>query len=133
MKRKIRLTAMALMLTATSIFAQTKPAAWPQLKAFHALMSASFHPSEEGNFAPLKEKADSLFTVAKQWQASAIPAEYKTKETKTALKQLVKECKGIKKAVAANASDEELKKKIAGAHDVFHTIVKDCKKEEEAH
>jgi hypothetical protein len=91
-------------------------------------MSASFHPTEEGNFAPLKERADSLFTAAKQWQASAIPAEYKTKETKTALKQLVKVCKDIKKAVTANAGDEELKKKITGAHDVFHTIVKDCKK-----
>ncbi|MGF2410920.1 hypothetical protein [Ferruginibacter sp.] len=133
MKKKIQLLALALFIFITATIAQNKPAAWAEMKAFHSLMSTSFHPSEEGNLTPLKQQADSMFIAAKQWQASPIPDTYKPKETKKALKQLVKECKGIKNAVAANAADDELKKKIAAAHDVFHTIVKECKKEEEAH
>ena len=133
MKQKIRLTVLALIAFVTALTAQTKPAPWAEMKAFHHLMSNTFHPVEDGNFAPLKEKADSMLVAAKQWQAASIPDEYKPAETKKALKKLVKECKGIKKAVAANASDDELKKKITVAHDVFHTIVKECKKEEETH
>ncbi len=133
MKKKIQLLAVALLTIITATVAQTKPAAWVEMKIFHSFMSTTFHPSEEGNLAPLKQKADSMFIAAKQWQASAIPDTYKPKETTKALKQLVKECKGIKNAVAANATDDELKKKIATAHDVFHTIVNECKKEEENH
>lgn len=133
MKQKIRLTVLALIAFVTASLAQTKPAPWAEMKAFHQLMSTTFHPAEDGNFAPLKEKADSMLTAAKQWRAAAIPAEYKPSETKKALKQLVKECTGLKKAVAANSPDAELLKKITAAHDVFHTIVKECKKEEETH
>jgi hypothetical protein len=94
-------------------------------------MSTTFHPAEEGNLAPLKENADSLLTAAKQWQTSSVPAEYKTPETKAALKNLVKLCTEIKQAVAKNAGDEELKMQITAAHNILHTINKDCKKEEE--
>lgn len=133
MKKKIQMLLLSLLITVTATFAQAKPAVWTEMKVFHSLMSSSFHPSEEGNLAPLKQKADSMFIAAKQWQASPVPETYKPKETKKALKQLVKECKSIKNAVTANATDEELKKKVAAAHDVFHTIVKECKKDEEAH
>jgi hypothetical protein len=133
MKKKIQLLTLAFLAFATATIAQAQPAAWAEMKMFHSLMSSSFHPSEEGNLAPLKQKADSMLVAAKLWQASSIPDAYKRKETKKALKQLVKECKAIKTAVAANASDDTLKKNIAAAHDVFHTIVKECKKEEEAH
>jgi hypothetical protein len=133
MKRKIQLLAVTLLTIITAAVAQTKPAVWAEMKTFHSFMSTTFHPSEEGNLAPLKQKADSMLIAAKQWQASAIPDTYKPKETRQALKQLVKACKGIKGAVAAKATDDELKKKIAAAHDVFHTIVKECKKEEENH
>ncbi len=41
---------------------------WPALKDFHKVMSQTFHPSEEGNLQPIKErsgemtqKADSIF------------------------------------------------------------------------
>lgn len=133
MKKKIRLTVLALIAFVTASVAQTKPAPWAEMKNFHHFMSTSFHPAEEGNFAPIKEKADSMLVAAKQWQAASIPAEYKPSETKKALKQLVKECEGIKRAVASNVPDADLLKKITAAHDVFHTIVKECKKEEETH
>jgi len=131
MKRKIKLTAIALLLTATSVFAQSGKTTWAEMKNFHHFMSTTFHPSEDGNLTPLKEKADSLLIAAKQWQASAIPVSYKTDETKQALKKLVKQCALIKKSVAKKATDDVLKKQISDAHDIFHTIVKECRKEDE--
>lgn len=131
MKRKIKLTAIAILLTATSIFAQSNKAAWAEIKNFHHFMSGTFHPSEEGNLAPLREKADSMLIAAKQWQASAIPSNYKTDDTKKALKKLVQQCVLIKKSVAKKATDDVLKKQISDAHDIFHVIVKECRKEDE--
>ena len=101
------------------------------MKTFHSLMAATFHPSEDGNLAPLKQKADSLAIVAKMWQASAIPSNYKPVETKSALENLVAKTTDINNAVAANKSDADLKKLIAEAHDIFHHIVGECKKADE--
>jgi hypothetical protein len=111
--------------------AQPAKPVWKELKAFHSLMSAGFHPAEEGNFAPLIQKADSLLVAAKNWQASPIPADFKPAETKAALEKLVAQCARLKKAVDAKASNEVLLKQISEAHDVFHTIVGECRKAEE--
>ncbi len=93
-------------------------------------MSSTFHPAEEGNFAPLKEKCDSLAWAAEAWSKSAIPSDYKEKETKEVLATLVKQTKGIKEAVKKKATDAELKKLIIEAHDSFHKIIGECRKEE---
>lgn len=126
---KLKLTVLAMFAFVTAACAQTKPAPWPELKNFHHFMSTSFHPAEEGNFAPLKAKADSMLTAAKNWQAAKIPTGFKPNETKAALAKLVKQCTEIKAAVDNNAGDAELKKQITAAHDVFHTIVKECREE----
>ena len=133
MNKKIKLSILAVLVTVTSAFAQATPAVWAEMKNFHHFMSSTFHPAEEGNLAPLKEKSDSLLIAAKQWQASSIPATYKTAETKEALKKLVQLCTKLKVSVAKHVSDDELKKQITAAHDIFHTINKECKKEEEKH
>lgn len=126
---KLKLTVLAIIAFVTTACAQTKPAQWAELKNFHHFMSTTFHPAEEGDFAPLKAKADSMLTAAKQWQAATIPAGFKPKETKAALDKLVKQCTAIKESVGANAPDADLKKQITAAHDVFHTIVKECRDE----
>jgi len=131
MKSIVRLAVVMLAMIPAMSFAQTGKATtapWAELKAFHALMSKTFHPSEEGNFAPLKAKADSLLIAAKAWQASKIPADYKPEETQETLAKLVKQCNLIAGAVAAKADDVKLKVLIADAHDIFHKIVGECKK-----
>ena len=129
MKSIVRLVVILLAMIPAISFAHTgKVAPWPQLTAFHALMSKSFHPTEDGNFAPLKEKADSLLTAAKAWQASKIPADYKPEETKATLDKLVQQCTLIRDAVAAKAADVKLKVMISDAHETFHKIAGECKK-----
>ena len=131
MKSIVRLVVIMLAMIPAISFAQTaKPAPWIEMKAFHTLMAATFHPTEDGNFAPLKEKADSLLTAAKAWQASKIPADYKPTETKETLAKLVSQCTMIRDAVAAKAADVKLKVMIADAHETFHKIVGECKKGE---
>lgn len=90
-------------------------------------MSASFHPAEEGNFAPLRQNAEEMFKAAKKWKEAEVPATYKPKETKEALKELLIKCGALHKAVVANKPDQELKVMITEAHDVFHKIVGECR------
>ena len=107
--------------------AQNSTAPWPELKAFHSFMAASFHPTEDGNFKPLRKNADSMVITAKLWLASAIPPDYKPKLTKTTLEKLVKQCAEISKAVSDNMSDDKLKTMITNAHNTFHIIVEKCR------
>lgn len=128
MKKFFALVAVAL-LSITAVSAQNK--SWAEAKRFHHFMSTSFHPAEEGNFKPLREKADSLYLAAVAWQASPVPADYKEKETKETLDKLVTETKAIAEAVKNNAADADLLKMITGAHDTFHHIVGECRKDDE--
>lgn len=129
--KEIKLLMVALLLTCTAVFAQKEKSKWAEMKTFHSFMSSTFHPAEEGNLAPLKAKADSLLISAKLWQASLIPSDFKPAETKAALSKLVAKSESIQKAVAASQPDEKLKKLITEAHDIFHTIVGECRKAEE--
>lgn len=130
MQKRIQLLAIALLIAITSVMGQSAAKPWPEMKNFHHFISTTFHPSEEGNLLPLKGKADSMYLAAMQWHASAIPADYKIEETKKALHKLLEKCLEIKNSVAKKADDEKLKKLIAECHDIFHTIVKECRKEE---
>ena len=131
MKSFVRLVVIMLAMLPAAGFAQkAKASTWPEMKAFHTLIAATFHPSEEGNFAPTREKADSLLMAAKAWQASTIPADYKPEETKATLEKLVQQCTLLSGAVKAKAADEKLKVIIADTHEIFHKIVGECKKAE---
>jgi hypothetical protein len=114
-------------LFSTFAFAQNK-AEWKELKDFHTVMSQTFHPAEEGNFKPLRERSEEMIKAAEAWKKSTIPADYKdVKGIQETLAKLVEGAKEIDKQVKAKASDEELKKSITALHDVFHTIVGLCR------
>jgi hypothetical protein len=100
---------------------------WKEMKAFHKLMSSSFHPAEDKNFKPLRAKADSLYMAALTWQKSVIPANFKPTETKDALDKLVTETKGIADAVKTGIQDSDLFTLINNAHETFHKIVGECR------
>jgi hypothetical protein len=126
--KKISLLLFAFMMTCIS-FAQTKTAVWPEMGTFHELMSTTFHPAEEGNFAPLREKAADLYRAAKVWYSVDVPAEYNFKVTKKTLEQLMIKCNDIWAEVASKtSSDVKLKTMITEAHDLFHKVSGECKK-----
>lgn len=114
------------LLTLTVYSQQT--AEWKGMEDFHAVMSTTFHPSEENNLQPLKEKAGDLLNKAKTWQKSVVPNGFNSSLTKPVLKRLVQQCKGIKEAVEKEKPDTELKTMIAEAHEIFHEIKEKCQK-----
>ena len=127
MKNLIYTACLALFTTLT--FAQNKTE-WKEMKDFHTVMSQTFHPAEEGNFKPLKERSEELIKKAKAWKVSAVPAEYKdVKNLQATLDKLVDGAKNLDTQVKSQVTDKELKKSITALHDVFHTIVGLCSPE----
>lgn len=119
------LTFMFFTFAATQLTAQSTP--WKEKKAFHEVMGGTFHPSEEGNLKPLKEQAGELLKRAKAWQKSKVPAGINKEEASKILDRLVTKCEEVKKAVDKKASDDELKKLISEAHDIFHELAEKCR------
>lgn len=123
----------AAMFLTVSVFAQEKKAEWPELKAFHGVMSKSFHPAEENNLKPLKDNATELATKAKALQISVVPQGYNAELAKPILKRLVKQTKVVEKAVKKGKDDATLKAEITKAHDIFHELVEKCRPGAEDH
>lgn len=118
----------AFILFCGTLFAQK--AEWKEMSDFHTIMSATFHPAEENNFAPLKSNAAELSEKAIAWRKSIVPAGYDAVMAKPILKKLVEQCKKLKKAVASNKPDADLKEKITEAHETFHQFTEKCVKGE---
>ena len=110
-----------------TVYAQ-QTVSWKEKEDFHAVMSTTFHPSEENNLQPVKEKADDLVNWAKAWEKSVAPVGFNGSVTKPILKRLVKKCKVMKEAVGKNKTDTELKTMITAAHEIFHEIKEKCQK-----
>ena len=106
---------------------------WPELKAFHSIMSQTFHPSEEGNLQPIKERSKEMMEKAAQLADSKIPLEYKADAIVKAVEQLKSDTKKLHKMIGNKASDKEITAALSALHDVFHQIVGLCKKENEQH
>jgi hypothetical protein len=112
-----------------SSFAQNQPA-WKEMTDFHAVMSKTFHPSEDGDFKPVKENASLLVAKAQAWKDAKVPEGFHKEVTDPILIRLVEKCKNLETAVKAKKSDADLKPLIAEAHDVFHEIKEKCAKPE---
>lgn len=111
--------------------AQTKKTEWKEKSDFHTVMSATFHPSEEGNLEPIKTRSGELVKSAKAWKESTPPKEFDTPKVKKTLKKLLKKSIELDKLVKNNGSDEKIKKTLSDLHDIFHEIVEICNKHDE--
>ena len=94
LKAYILLTFMVI--ASSSINAQFKLAQWPELKAFHGVMSETFHPSQDGKLQPIKTRSTEMYNKAVAVSKSTIPADLKNqKGIKTAVADLVKGTKEL--------------------------------------
>lgn len=105
------------------------PAEWKEKDEFHKVMAQTFHPVEEGNYNPIRERSNEMYQKAVAWQKSTIPAGYNKKKISKTLKKLVKESKELDKKIKAGTTDAEIKKDLTELHDIFHEIVGLCKHE----
>lgn len=103
---------------------------WPAFQDFHKVLSQTFHPSEEGNLAPIKIRSKEMLEKAEKLKLSVIPAEFNTKTVKKAINQLVVGSKKLDKLVQSNSDDKAITRSLTELHDTFHTIVGLCANEE---
>ena len=109
-------------------FSQTK-VQWAEKDSFHRVMAQTFHPMEEGNYKPIRERISEMVTKAVAWQNSAMPEGLNTKKVKKTLKKLVEESKELEEKIKKNCSDADIKEDLTELHDIFHSIVGLCKHE----
>src|SRR5204862_7754831 len=99
---------------------------WKELKAFHSVMAQTFHPSEEGNLKPIRERSGELAEKAKLLAASKIPAEFDKPEMKKAVNELAEGTTKLDAMIKNKATDKEVTAFLSGLHDTFHKIVGLC-------
>jgi len=102
---------------------------WPALGAFHKVMSATFHPMEEGDLKPIKTRSGEMAQRAGEAASSPIPPPFNTPEIAEAVKRLKKDSKALDKLVKKQGTDEQIKSSLTALHDVFHSIVGLCRDE----
>lgn len=95
---------------------------WQALKDFHVVMSQTFHPMEEGNLKPIRERAGEMRLKAQLLKTSPIPASFNTAEIHKAIDDLIKGSLALEKSVRKKAKDEVLKSQLTALHDTFHVI-----------
>lgn len=119
--------AFALILFTSVIATAQSKVEWKEMVEFHKVMSQTFHPLEEGNYQPIRERSGEMFEKAITWKTSIIPVDYSNvKGIKKSLKQLVKKSASMDKKIKANCSDDVIKADLTALHDIFHDIIGLC-------
>lgn len=130
MKKGFFLIMCTLVMAAPYSKAQGIMAKWPELHAFHQVMSQTFHPAEEGNLQPIKTRSGEMVKKAKELAASKVPQEFNKPDILEAVKQLVTDSEKLDKMISnGKTSDAEITKALSALHDVFHKIIGLCKEE----
>jgi len=107
---------------------------WKEKDDFHKVMGQTFHPAEDGNYAPIRERSGEMLEKAIAWQKSAIPAEFANiSSIKENLVKLVAGSEALNNKIKANCTDEEIKTDLTALHDVFHEIVGACSTTDHQH
>jgi superoxide dismutase len=95
---------------------------WQALKDFHMVMAQTFHPVEDGNFGPIKERSGEMLGKAQLLASSKVPASFQSAAITKALKDLVTGSAALDKLVQKKAKDEKIKESLTKLHDTFHVI-----------
>lgn len=119
--------AVAVLFFVASIVTAQEKVEWKEMSDFHKVMSQTFHPVEEGNYQPIRERSAEMAEKATAWQKAAIPADFtNVKGIKKNLKKLVKNSTNLDKKIKAGCTDNEILADLIALHDIFHNIVGLC-------
>jgi hypothetical protein len=104
---------------------------WPALGDFHAVVSATFHTAEKGNFDPVKQRSGEMADKAVLLSKSAIPGAYNNAGLKSGIAELNDRTTALNELIMKHAKDEKIYKSLIQVHDAFHKIVNLCGGEKE--
>lgn len=130
MKKYISFLTIALLIGTVNFAQHHSKIEWKELKDFHAVMGATFHPSEKGDYNPIKKRSGELADKATAWSKSDYPKGYDQAVIAPILEKLVLESKTLDTRVKEGASDAEIGKLLGALHDRFHEIVEKCSSSE---
>lgn len=99
---------------------------WPELAIFHTVMNATFHPSEEGNVAPIKAQIKDFVKKAEALTKNKMPEIFATPEIKAAAANMVSATKAFEKGFK-KMSDDQIVKELDNLHDLFHALTNACR------
>lgn len=134
MKKLQLIFVLAVLFVVTSLASSQTKVEWKEKDDFHKVMGQTFHPVEDGNFAPIRERSGEMLEKAVAWQKSAIPAEFSNVASiKENLVKLVAGSEALNNKIKANCTDDEIKTDLTALHDVFHEIVGACKTTDSHH
>ena len=102
---------------------------WPELKEFHLVMSQTFHPSEEGNLNPIKERLTEWKEKTYALSNSKIPVEVNNEKIKSSLLKLKENNVALEKMINEKKFEKEITEFLSVVHDNFHEIIGLCKNE----
>ena len=129
MKHLKTFLALTFIFVVNSISAQSTFEKWPAIKEFHEVMSQTFHPAEEGNFAPIKARSEEMMTKANKVVKSDIPKEFKIEAILASAGKLETQSAALHKLVISGATNDVIFKSMTTLHDTFHEIVGLCSEE----
>lgn len=95
---------------------------WEALNNFHMVMAQTFHPAEDNDLKPIRQRSGELLARAVDLKNSKTPASFDTPEIKKAIDELVKGATELDKINNKKATDAQLKEKLSKLHDTFHEI-----------
>ncbi len=124
-----KLAFLLITLVSASAAAQSTFDKWPEMKAFHEVISQTFHPAEEGNLEPIKSRSLELAQKAENVNLKEKPSEFRTKTILAATEKLQINCRALHKKIKLGATDKEITVLLNDIHDTFHEIVGLCSKE----
>ncbi|MDI1255103.1 MAG: hypothetical protein PSV16_03300 [Flavobacterium sp.] len=114
------------LLATANVQSQTVFEKWPSIKAFHEVLSATFHSSEKGDLKPIKARYEELALKAENVLKMEIPLEYQTKEILASAEKLQIKTKSLQKKIVTKADDATIIAQLNEIHDTFHEIVGLC-------
>lgn len=95
---------------------------WQELKDFHMVMAQTFHPMEEGNLKPIRERSGEMLSKAQLLASSTPPMSFRSEAIKKAIADLVTGASALDKQIKKKAKDDKIKADLSKLHDTFHVI-----------
>src|SRR5215213_1573424 len=91
-----------------TVNAQSSIEKWVELKEFHKVMAQTFHPMEEGDYKPIKERSGEMAEKARLLVDSKVPAEFNKPEMLQAIQELNAGSRKLDASIKNKATDEEI-------------------------
>jgi hypothetical protein len=123
------LFAFAAFFALNSVSARTITERWPQIKAYHELMSQTYHPAEEGNLDLIRNNSELLMQKAEALSVETMPEEFRNPKIIETMLSLKKQTQTVNNLVQNKAGDDEITKALSMLHETLHKIVGMCQPE----